>query len=120
MRIDSYAPDRKTLSFTQFRALVLDATEFSDPDDYLIECGGAVTADYSTESIITLLRLIYTYAHSGLAGLRDALDLSRISLSNLTGIPLRTLENWDAATRKAPSYAAPLIAYVLLAEFGII
>ena len=35
---------------------------------------------------------------------REKHHLSRIQFSKLTGIPLRTLENWESGKRTPPSY----------------
>ena len=40
---------------------------------------------------------------------REAKGISRVELSRRLGIPKRTLENWDAGTRKPPEWAERLI-----------
>lgn len=42
---------------------------------------------------------------------RDMLDVNRTEFSRYMGIPLRTLEEWEAGRRKMPDYVLRLIAY---------
>lgn len=48
--------------------------------------------------------------------LREQTGLSRKDFSVRTGIPLRTLEDWEAARRTPPEYIPRLIAYQLKYE----
>jgi len=40
---------------------------------------------------------------------REAKDISRAELSRRLGIPIRTLENWDAGVRTPPEWVKKLI-----------
>ena len=53
---------------------------------------------------------------SKIRDLRDSIGLSRKDFSNHTGIPLRTLEDWEAGRRTPPEYIPRLIAYQLKYE----
>ncbi|RKM56122.1 helix-turn-helix domain-containing protein [Butyrivibrio sp. CB08] len=46
-----------------------------------------------------------------LKGVREDLNLNRKEFSEYMGIPLRTLEEWEAGRRKMPDYVLRLIAY---------
>ncbi len=46
-----------------------------------------------------------------LKGVREDLNLNRKEFSKYMGIPLRTLEEWEAGRRKMPDYVLRLIAY---------
>ncbi len=48
--------------------------------------------------------------------LRESIGMSRKEFSEHTGIPVRTLEDWEAARRTPPEYIPRLIAYQLLYE----
>lgn len=48
--------------------------------------------------------------------LRDSLGMSRKEFSEHTGIPVRTLEDWETARRTPPEYIPRLIAYQLKYE----
>ncbi len=48
--------------------------------------------------------------------LRESTGMSRKEFSEHTGIPVRTLEDWEAARRKPPEYIPRLIAYQLKYE----
>ncbi|MCI6886615.1 MAG: helix-turn-helix domain-containing protein [Lachnospiraceae bacterium] len=48
--------------------------------------------------------------------LREQTGLSRKDFSTHVGIPLRTIEDWEAGRRKPPEYIPRLIKYQLLYE----
>ena len=48
--------------------------------------------------------------------LRERIGMSRKEFSEHTGIPVRTLEDWEAARRTPPEYIPRLIAYQLKYE----
>lgn len=48
--------------------------------------------------------------------LRESIKLSRKEFSEHTGIPVRTLEDWEAGRRTPPEYIPRLIAYQLKYE----
>ena len=48
--------------------------------------------------------------------LRESIGMSRKDFSEHTGIPVRTLEDWEAARRTPPEYIPRLIAYQLKYE----
>ncbi len=61
---------------------------------------------------------------STLKGIREMLDMNRTEFSRYMGIPLRTLEEWEAGRRQMPEYVLRLISYYvkvqpLLKEKGI-
>jgi len=43
--------------------------------------------------------------------IRDSTGLSRKAFSEKTGIPLRTMEDWEAGRRKPPEYVTKFMAY---------
>ena len=48
--------------------------------------------------------------------LRDSIGMSRKEFSEHTGIPVRTLEDWEAARRTPPEYIPRLLSYQLKYE----
>ena len=48
--------------------------------------------------------------------LRESIGMSRKEFSEHTGIPVRTLEDWEAARRTPPEYIPRLISYQLKYE----
>lgn len=48
--------------------------------------------------------------------LREKTGMTRKEFSNHTGIPVRTLEDWEAGRRTPPEYIPRLIAYQLKYE----
>ena len=71
--------------------------------------------------------MIYYNSHNAMRGgtvntaktikeLRESTGMSRKEFSEHTGIPVRTLEDWEAARRTPPEYIPRLIAYQLKYE----
>ena len=48
--------------------------------------------------------------------IRQSSNLTQKQLSDLLGIPLRTIEDWDSGRRKPPEYVTALIIFKLAAE----
>ncbi len=48
--------------------------------------------------------------------LRESVNMSRKEFSEHTGIPVRTLEDWEAGRRTPPEYIPRLISYQLKYE----
>ena len=48
--------------------------------------------------------------------LRESVGMTRKEFSQHTGIPVRTLEDWEASRRPPPEYIPRLIAYQLKYE----
>lgn len=48
--------------------------------------------------------------------IRQAANLTQKQLSDMLGIPLRTIEDWDSGRRKPPEYVTDLIIFKLAAE----
>ena len=48
--------------------------------------------------------------------LRESTGMTRKAFSGHTGIPVRTLEDWEAGRRRPPEYIPRLIAYQLKYE----
>ena len=49
-------------------------------------------------------------------GLRERTGMNRKEFSGHTGIPIRTLEDWEAGRRTPPEYVPRLLAYMLKYE----
>lgn len=48
--------------------------------------------------------------------LRESIGMNRREFSEHTGIPIRTLEDWEAGRRTPPAYVPRLLAYMLKYE----
>lgn len=48
--------------------------------------------------------------------LRESIGMNRKEFSEHTGIPIRTLEDWEAGRRTPPEYVPRLLAYMLKYE----
>lgn len=49
--------------------------------------------------------------------IRAAAGISRAAFAREYGIPLRTLEDWEAGTRTPPPYVLSLLAYAVHSDF---
>ena len=69
--------------------------------------------------ILMMIKRIARYAMdtaNTIKELRESIGMSRKEFSEHTGIPVRTLEDWEAARRTPPEYIPRLIAYQLKYE----
>lgn len=48
--------------------------------------------------------------------LRESIGMNRRQFSEYTGIPIRTLEDWEAGRRTPPEYIPRLLGYMLKYE----
>lgn len=62
------------------------------------------------------MRGIFMESAKIIRDLREGIGLSRKEFSNHIGIPIRTLEDWEAGRRTPPEYIPRLIAYQLKYE----
>ena len=62
------------------------------------------------------MRGIFMESAKIIRNLREEIGLSRKEFSNHIGIPIRTLEDWEAGRRTPPEYIPRLIAYQLKYE----
>ena len=49
---------------------------------------------------------------------RTSIGLTQKQLSGITGVPLRTIQNWEGGQRKCPDYVTKLIIEKLERIFG--
>lgn len=59
--------------------------------------------------------IYYDYSRDNKAG-SESVGMTRKEFSQHTGIPVRTLEDWEASRRTPPEYIPRLIAYQLKYE----
>lgn len=52
-------------------------------------------------------------------GLRKDLKMNRREFSDYTGIPVRTLEEWEAGRRTMPEYMLRMLAYYIYMQNGM-
>ncbi len=53
---------------------------------------------------------------NGIKELRESMNMNRKEFSAYYEIPYRTIQEWEADTRKAPPYILRLMKYMALAE----
>lgn len=59
---------------------------------------------------------VFMTAANKVKGLRESIGMNRKEFSEYTGIPIRTLEDWEAGRRTPPEYVPRLLAYMLKYE----
>ena len=97
------------MNFPEFRRLLALA-----PD---LDCEGffMIARDEVPHATFAEIFGTWYYAHDRTPKcVRELLGQSRAAFHRFTGVPLRTLENWDAGTREAPPYAVDLLAFAVI------
>lgn len=112
------------MNYQDFIRLVMDASEFASVDTYISDVGGSVPSSVSDDHVIPLLNACWAYSHDkSVSALRAITDMSRVELSRVYRIPLRSLENWESTTkanaRSAPPYVLDLLAYAIITDMLI-
>ena len=103
------------LDYDVYLTLYKEALLYDDVDMYIAERGWQEWMNqYSTEKVSKILMNIFEISRMSVLEIRTLLGLSRAAFSRAYNIPLRTLENWDAGTRKTPGYVRELISYTAL------
>ncbi|MGX6993928.1 hypothetical protein CBF34_06995 [Vagococcus penaei] len=101
------------MKYELFLKLYCEALKHEDVDMYISECGWQDWFDdYQYPEVI--LKQVYSLAKSDIRDLRAKLGYSRAAFSRAYNIPVRTVENWEAGIRVAPTYINPLIAYTIM------
>lgn len=94
------------MTFQNFYRLQVGAADCKDRETFLAEEGGSVDAD-------ELDLVQYAYTARTIADIRAAAGLSRAAFSREYGIPIRTIEDWEAGRRVPPDYLVRLIAFAV-------
>ena len=106
------------MTFEDFRRLTTDAAEFDCVEDYIDEIGGSAPAGVSDANLTEILEKCWTYGREhSITALRKTAGISRAEMSRTYGIPVRTLESWEATSngaRSAPGYVIDLLAYAVI------
>lgn len=105
------------MKYELFLSLYSEALGYADVDMYVAERGWQEWMDgYPEEKLGSILQEIYFLANADLKNVREKYGYSRAEFSRLFNIPLRSLENWDAGSRKMPEYVKALICYALFED----
>lgn len=90
--------------------LILDAQECETPEIFALECGGALPENVQDEEAFPLLEKIYNFANDyNFSHVRALSGLSQKRFALEYNIPVRSIENWDSGTNKAPNYVLELL-----------
>lgn len=74
----------------------------------------AIDANEITET--QAIGIMWRAQHKGAKEIRELTGLSRAAFCRLYGIPLRTMENYEAGTREAPAWVLALLERVVKAD----
>ena len=86
---------------------------------FFVKCEYFALRGTKNHVILMMIKRIARYAMdtaNTIKELRESIGMSRKEFSEHTGIPVRTLEDWEAARRTPPEYIPRLIAYQLKYE----
>lgn len=60
-----------------------------------------------------MIMVLLFFANMYLKNIRKKYNLTQHQLSDLTGIPFRTIQNWEAGVSKCPDYVRRLLLFYL-------
>ncbi|WP_375180243.1 helix-turn-helix domain-containing protein [Enterococcus rotai] len=105
------------MKYELFATLYQEAFGYDDLEMYIAERGWQEWMDsFDNNKLGDILTSVYTLAKMTIKEMRETKKLSRAQFSRIYNIPIRTLENWDAETRKMTSYDKMLIAYTFFMD----
>lgn len=96
----------------QFHAMRLNALACTDFDQFVAECGGSMPEEYFAEGvdIISAMQHIWDLAYDfTFRRLKSIHGGSLRTIAQEYGIPLRTLEDWNAGKSAPPEYVLELL-----------
>ncbi|WP_429949414.1 helix-turn-helix domain-containing protein [Enterococcus sp. AZ101] len=105
------------MKYELFATLYQEALEYNDVEMYIAERGWQDWMDsFDNDKLGVVLTAVYSLANMTIKEMRESKKMSRAQFSRVYNIPIRTLENWDAETRKMTSYDKMLIAYTFFMD----
>lgn len=105
------------MRFKTFMKLYSEVFEYDSMEYYIAERGWEDWMnEVGDEDAIFWLTNIYEAAKEDFAVLRQSVDSNRARFARDYGVPLRTLENWEANVREIPFYTKVLLTYAILME----
>ena len=105
------------MEYKLFNRLYNEALSYNEFEMYVAERGWQDWMEgYSADEIVAILQEIYSLAYCSVGELKKG--MSRVEFGRNYGIPIRTLEDWDAGKRMPPNYVVALIAYTVFTDTG--
>ena len=90
--------------------LILSAQECDTLEIFALECGGSLPETIPDEEAFPILEKIYNFANDyNFSHVRALSGLSQRRFALEYNIPVRSIENWDSGTNKAPNYVLELL-----------
>ena len=103
----------------QFHTQRINALDCTDFEQFVAECGGSMPEEYFDEGvdIVSAMQQIWDLAHDfTFRRLKCIHGGSLRSIAQEYGIPLRSLENWNAGASEPPEYVLEFFAADVLAN----
>ena len=106
------------MTYKTFRELLLEAKDYDDFDTYVVERGWqAWMNEYSDDNgsgtkLLDILTITYEMGRMSLHDLIASAG-SQKKLSDMIGIPYRTINNWSRGIGTPPPYVCDLIAFAI-------
>lgn len=97
----------------QFHAQRINALDCIDFEQFVAECGGSMPEEYFAENvdIVSSMQQIWDLAHDfTFRRLKCIRGSSLRAMAQEYGMPLRTLEDWNAGKSVPPEYVLELLA----------
>lgn len=105
------------MKFSLFKSLYSEAMGYDDFELYVSERGWQDWMnEYDSDRIADTLETIYYLAKHSLSEVREKIGMSRRAFSAWSGIPSRTLENWDANINRKTDYMDVFTAFIVFSE----
>lgn len=101
------------MNFKYYQSLVDDASEQTNKELWIAECGYPFDCPYSANNWIEILSIIYDVAHCDIKELVKRVG-KMTAFSDTYRIPYKTLQNWCGKTREPQTYLIRLIGYTLV------
>lgn len=102
------------LNLKDFRKHYIDAMEAKNEEIFIAEPGWEEWMDrYNVDTVVSILRIIYKLSEAGkdVTELRKIYGVSRAEFSRMLGIPLRTIDNWNAKVSMPSEHLFFMIAH---------
>ena len=101
------------MKYVNYLAYVDEAKNYESAAELLADYGYPGDCPLSPDNLVRTFQIIFAVAHGDFAALTGS---NRAAFARKFSIPLRSLQNWELGTRKAPAYILQMIGYILISE----
>lgn len=101
------------MKYSYYLAYIAEAKNYESSAALLAEYGYPGDCPLSPDNLIKVFDIIFAVSKGDFAALTGS---NRAAFARKFSIPLRSLQNWELGTRKAPVYVLEMIGYILIVE----